>query len=499
MIYFSEFWRAAPALFVGCNLLLSAAAVYYPHPAYIFACAVLWVPLALQREWKKLLSTLLLCSLFFAHLSYLYHPPQSETDKPQIGAASISGTGYFEIESVREVQSPFNRSYLYQGSLRSFETQEGEKLKNIPCNIHLPYKKERPLASCDYLVEGSLFQKRAHTFVLKPAKSSIWQPVPNSFSFAEWRYQIKERARSFLHEQIPNPRAASFFIALTIGDLDDRLLSLEFAKVGLQHILGVSGFHFVLLAAFLGFLLRLFLPFKATALLLLILLSFYFFFVGSAPAVVRGWVAICVFLVARLFHLNTSALNALGVGLSVEILWNPISVTTIGFQLSFLCTWAILILYPLFRRGINLILPKRTLQTAVEMSPLHQHGYIFSSLIREALSLNLAVHFASLPLLLFLFHKFPLQSLIYNLFFPFCFSASLLLLLISIIFSFLIPPLGTLLHSCNSAFTGGLLDMIGNASPLLDLSIRTHTLPFWLLILLLSLLFALPFFLKKDR
>ena len=53
------------------------------------------------------------------------------------------------------------------------------------------------------------------------------------------------------------------------------------------------------------------------------------------------------------------------------------------------------------------------------MTPLHQTGHLFSSLLRKALALNIAVHFVTLPVLLFIFLKFPWLSLLYNLFFPF--------------------------------------------------------------------------------
>ncbi len=487
----SIFWRQFPALFVGCHLLLAAALALYPHPSYALAFALLWVPLIRHKEWKKLGASTLLTLLFFFHVWHHYAlPPQSFT--------RATGTAYFEIDSVKIAQSPFNRSYLYQGTLRSFETADGIKWRNIPCCVHLPVNAERPLANCDYLIEGELVQKVGRTFVLKPRKNLPWQTVNQTFSLAEWRLAAKNKVRHFLQKEIPHPRAAAFFVALSIGDLDERLLSLEFAKIGLQHILGISGFHFALLAAFLGCFLRLFLPPKTTYILLLILLSSYFFFVGSAPAVVRGWVAIAIFLIARLFHLNTSALNALGAGLCVEIFCAPISIANMGFQLSFLCTWAILLLYAPLRQAMHWLLPKRQLQIIAQMRPLDQHGYLFSALIREAVALNLAVHLASLPLILYLFHKFPLQSLIYNLFFPFCFSLSMLLLLISILFSCIFPPLGTLLHHCNSSFTSTLLEVTAHPLPLFDFSLRVHHFSFPLLIIILTLMFFAAIRLKKT-
>jgi predicted membrane metal-binding protein len=67
------------------------------------------------------------------------------------------------------------------------------------------------------------------------------------------------------------------------GDVDDRLLNLEFNRLGLQHILGVSGFQFVLLAALVGFLFRLILPYKIATCGLILSLTAYFFFLATLP------------------------------------------------------------------------------------------------------------------------------------------------------------------------------------------------------------------------
>jgi competence protein ComEC len=487
---FKRFWQHYPALFIGCNLLLGSALALYPHWSYAWGFLVLFVPLFLQKEWKKLICSVFLVLVVLIQTWNFYSLPTVITGK-------VSGVGYFEIDSVKQAQSPFNRSFLYQGTLRSFQAEDGRSWRNLPCSLHLPTDKERPFANSDYVIEGTLAQKNPHGFVLKPKKGLLWKRVPSTFSFAEWRSHAKEQVRIFLKEKISDPKVATFFIALTVGDLDERILSMEFGKIGLQHILGISGFHFALLAGFLGFFLRLFFSFKVTALLLLTFLTAYFVFVGNAPAVMRGWVAVTIFLIARLLHRNTSAINALGVGFCIELILTPLCITSIGFQLSFLCTWAILLLYPLLRKWVELLLPKRTLQTAVQMNHLHQHGYLFSSLIRESVALNLAVHIASLPLLLFLFHKFPLQSILYNLFLPFCFSLSLLLLLFSLFFSFF-PPVAHLLHSLNTSFTATLLEITAHPPLLFDLTL--YACPsFSLVIFLLSLFFAAGILLKKPE
>ncbi|MFI5334833.1 MAG: ComEC/Rec2 family competence protein, partial [Chlamydiales bacterium] len=476
-------WRRAPALILGLIFLLTTAAFLHPHWCYLCGFLPLGFFLLREKEWKHMLAISATALLFYGHLHF-------HTSLPLKLDKKVHGKGLFEIETLRIIPSPFNRSYQYQGVLRTFTSEEGKVYKNLPCTLFLPEEKAREKADCDYEIEGVLSQKRAQIFALKPDKGKTWKPIKASLRFAEWRYLAKERVRQFLRSEIPQPDVYTFFVALVVGDVDERILAMEFAKLGLQHILGISGFHFVLLAGFFGALLRLIFPFKIAACILLLLLTTYFFFVGPAPATLRGWIAISVYLFARLFHFPTSALNALGVGLCLEILYDPFVVTSIGFQLSFLCTWAILLLYPLVRKGVASLFPQKTLPEVCKYGLLKQHRYLATSLFREAISLNLAVHLASLPLILFLFHKFPLQSLFYNLFFPFCFSLSLLLLITAVLLTFLIPPLGKLIHMCNNAFTGLLLDIARDPYPALDIPLRVREFPFALLVAILALVFV---------
>jgi competence protein ComEC len=481
--------KSHPAFVLGCLLLVVTGFYFHPHWSYGFAVIALAASFFIRE--KKLLYFCGFALIFYLYLTAFF--PLQELEKP------VQGLGQFEIHSLKIVESPFNRSFLYRGRLKTFESDEGKTWKNLPCSIYVDLHSERSQANQNYLISGRLSQKGPHQFVLKPQKKVSWQKIEGSFSFAEWRYKAKEQVQKFIHTQIPQEKVAAFFTALITGNLEDRILASDFAKAGLQHILCISGFHFALFAAFLGGLLRLFFPLKITAVLLLLFLSAYFFLIGDAPSVMRAWVAISLFLISRIFQLNTNALNALGAGLCFEILYNPLCITSVGFQLSFLCTWAILTLYPLSKKLTHLVLPKRPLQQVAKMNLINQHGYLGASLIREAVALNLAVHFASFPVILYLFHKFPLQSLIYNLFFPFLFGLSLLFHLVALLCTFLIPPLGSLLHGINSSFTSLFLEITANPVPFLDFTIRIKHFPFSLLIAILSLTFFAVNHLRRDR
>ena len=119
----------------------------------------------------------------------------------------------------------------------------------------IPSKKKRPPASCNYSVEGTLCRKKGRNYFSSPHLGHLCRDG----TLPKLRFQAKTAVSNYLKRHLKDPRVASFFSSLATGDLDERALSLEFGKIGVNHLLAISGFHFALLAAFCGFLLRLFL------------------------------------------------------------------------------------------------------------------------------------------------------------------------------------------------------------------------------------------------
>ena len=73
------------------------------------------------------------------------------------------------------------------------------------------------------------------------------------FSLVEWRYLSKAWISKKIHLLFSQTHVGDLITALTVGTLDDRMLKFDFGRLGLQHILAISGFHFGLLAFFLRF------------------------------------------------------------------------------------------------------------------------------------------------------------------------------------------------------------------------------------------------------
>lgn len=402
---------------------------------------------------------------------------------------TVSGKGVFHIEQVKVHASPFHRSLLYKGTLTQFESSDGKQLRDLPCHIYLPLFGKHPPAVTDYEISGRLLQKGEHAFLFKPDKKSLWTPHPTLFNLSEWRFQAKQKVARYLKKELNDLHVRTFMTALATGEIDERILSMEFGKVGLQHILAISGFHFALAALFLNFLLRLIMPHRASAAMLIIALTFYYLFLGNAPSIQRAYIAIVLVALGSLLSRNISGLNALGAGLIVELLIDPLVVIQLSFQLTFLCTLSILLFYPAMYRILNFLLPERSFKQVSSMNILDKHGYILSSFLRKALALNLAVHLISLPVLLHLFHKFPLLSIAYNLFFPACVCISMLLLFSALLFAPLLPFISHLVHSLNNAWTSSLMTFTSNPPAYLDFAIRSHAISFSVVIGFLALSF----------
>ncbi|MBS0625783.1 MAG: ComEC/Rec2 family competence protein [Verrucomicrobia bacterium] len=468
------FWRGNPALLLGVSLLLGTSSYLYLHSplfpllwlAYLFFVG----PLHLFRG---------ACFILFgiAYALFLY------SGAPD-GGRNIEGV--FSISSLQPHQSPFQKGYLYKGTLRLPEA--------IPCTMSWS-QDGRPSAQCDYWIRGRLEQRGPFQYSVKAKEL---KPLDNTWSLAEWRFRMKERFRTLLRNNL-SPRAAALLSSLVTGDVEERSLRYEFNRVGLQHLLSISGFHFAVVILFCSGFLGLFLPERVKLWTLLIALTAYFLFVGSAPAVLRSFITAVLYLVGKLLRRQPAGINLLGCAILFETILDPLAGAHIGFQLSFVSCAGLLLLFPLYEKALQTFFPKRSLSELAAMTRLSPFGHLLSAFLRKGLATTLAVNTALLPLLLFHFHSFPLLSLLYNLFFPVCASLSIIALLASLIAYLIWAPLGHLLFTLTGFWTTQLLDLVAYPPLLLDRSLQFSHIPAaFCLLYLFALFLLLIHFRKRD-
>lgn len=262
----------------------------------------------------------------------------------------------------------------------------------------------------------------------------------------------------------------------------------EFGRFGLQHIMAISGFHFAIFAAIFSLILKLVLRRRMATILLILLLSAYFLFLGLSPSIMRAWITVMVSLAGGLFEKRGSGLNALGLSLMAILLYDPLLSLHVGFQYSFAATGAILLLYNPCHELLAHLFPKRNLEEALKMDRFDQHGYILLTFFRQAMALGMAVNIVTVPMMLYHFHKFPVMSLLYNLFFPTMVSLSMLLLILALLIGWL-PPLSDILHNLNTHYTRFMLDYTYNMPSGLDVVFRVQSFPIEIVIMSLTVFF----------
>lgn len=278
--------------------------------------------------------------------------------------------------------------------------------------------------------------------------------------------------------------SASFLSGLATGEFDDHWMQQQFARFGLQHLLAISRFHFALTASFLGLFLSLFFSNRSKHFILILCLATYCLFLGPQPSVLRAWLMCSLACAGLLIERQTTALNTLGVALLVVLGFDPQICQSLGFQLSFAIAAAILLYFQPAQIWMGELLPKRSLHEVIAMNLRNQHGYCLIVFLRGGLALLLAVNLVALPLTLFYFHQFPWMSLLYNLFFPFMASASMSLLFLGTLFSF-VPWIGNSIHALNNAYTDFLLRLTYQVPTATDGYLTVQAFhPFWLILYL---------------
>ncbi|MDQ5956551.1 MAG: ComEC/Rec2 family competence protein [Candidatus Rhabdochlamydia sp.] len=475
---YCNFWQKHPALLIGISLLMGSACCLSFQLYYLVVLAALILPITKNLK----LFCLATITILIGFASILFRYPEVT-----LSSEKVLGLGSFKPQSIKMVSSPFYRSLLYQGTLINFQTKE-QTYHNLPCSIYLPIYGKRPICNAIYEIEGQFQQQSSRFFVLKPTKKKTWKRKASFLSLIEWRFSAKQLVSKYIHKQVSSRTTAVFLSALITGQIDERLLTMQFGKLGLQHLLVISGFHFALLAYLLRSLFNCIFPYKITALMTLLCLSFYYVFLGDSPSIQRAYIAIAALLMGELISYPSSGLNAIGLGLIVELCALPLSILELGFQLTFLCTLAILLLYQPIEQLLSYFLPKRTEKERKEMPFIDKHAYSILHLLRSSFSVNIAVHIATVPLLLYLFHQFPLLSIAYNLFFPYCVAFSCILLFPGLILYF-IPKACSFIFKLNELFSTAILHITSYPPLKLQFSLRTDMITSTMLGLYLTVLF----------
>ena len=480
---FSNFLENYPALCVGCFFAVGIS--FFLSSNFLVFLFVLPFWISSYKKKRFLLFSFLM--LLFGY-GYCYFRNVS-FEKP-----IISGQGYFVVE--KYMPSSFSKKILCIGRMKSFTSQDGKKYRNLPVCTSCK-SSQRMKGNLTYLLQGELIKKEFSYFMKK------YQLIEKKrrFSLIELRYLIKKKAKSFFYRVLSNSNSKKLISGLVTGDFHDQFIRFSFSRLGISHVMAISGLHFSLLIALVFFLLRLFIPLRYVNYILVFLATLYFLFIGPSASIQRAWIMIMCFLIAQIVSKNYQPINSLGLAFLISLLIDPNMIKNLGFQLSFLSVMAILLYFPAFQPFVNKAFPVRSKEEIVSLSYFSKISYFFLRYIVNGFSLSLCVSIIILPVLLYHFHSFPLLSLFYNLFMPLFIGIILLFSFSLLLCHLLFPFLTVFFAKILDVFASFVVNYALFSPPLLDIQFRMKYFSFSLTIIFLffQMIILLPLIHRREK
>jgi competence protein ComEC len=226
----------------------------------------------------------------------------------------------------------------------------------------------------------------------------------NRFLIRRWSYELSIYMQKILKKYIPKAQNFSLADGILLGhraDIDTELYN-AFSYIGIIHILSVSGLHVGIIYLLISFLLK-FIPNRNNKIRLLkfiiaaILIWVFAFVVGLSPAVVRAAILFSIINFGKIIKEDISNLNILFGAAFLQLLFEPLLIYNIGFQLSYLAMLGLFIFY----------------------KPIYALYYSENKMIDwtwQLWSASLAAQVFTFPLAVYYFGNFPSYFLFANIF-----------------------------------------------------------------------------------
>lgn len=229
---------------------------------------------------------------------------------------------------------------------------------------------------------------------------SSWVPEK---SFASFRQLLKNH----FSKNLP-PIETGLLMGLLAGDrsgIPDALQS-DFRRVGIIHVLAISGFHVVLLSGMLLLLLKAMrLPHRIARILAILLMLLYVPVAGGSPAVCRAVFMFCTVQSGLLLERKADSLNSLGIALLILTMHSPSVIWDVGFELSAAATG-----------GIIAYGKKNPMTAKSETLKKSKIWMFFESNILSAVWITVVATLSTAPFLIWYFHSLSPVSLFGNIF-----------------------------------------------------------------------------------
>ena len=287
-------------------------------------------------------------------------------------------------------------------------------------------------------------------------------------TFVQSIRDFRSEAVFYVNDNFPK-ESSGFVNALLFGDQrwidEDELVTYQ--RLGLVHLLAISGLHVSFLAGFIFYLgIRIGVTRERMTLIMLLLLPIYIILSGASPSVLRSCFMAMLFFAASLSKKRLSAGEIIASIYLLLLLYNPNFLYNIGFELSFSVAFSIIMSGGVIQR--------------------------YSNKLIQLLVISVICQLAALPILLYYFYEVSLLGIFLNVLFVPIYSSillpfSIVVLLLHLVSTALADPF---LYMLNGTFL--LCNRIADLVVHIPLASMTFGKPsFWVLLLLVVAVFGL--------
>lgn len=207
---------------------------------------------------------------------------------------------------------------------------------------------------------------------------------------------IRQKIILLFSKTLPEP-SSSLILGVAFGIKD---LPKDFENnlriSGVLHVVAASGMNISMTGAFFSSIFAFFLRRQIAILATILVIIFYAFLAGLEPSIIRASIMGVIVFASQI--LGKQNLGTFGLFLAgfIMLYFNPLLIFDVGFQLSFLATFGLLYLRPIFAQNKKV------------------EKIIKRSIIGEDITTTIIAQFATLPILLSNFGAYSIWSIVAN-------------------------------------------------------------------------------------